>query len=62
MTVTELAQRLNVTTQAIHNRIRRGTIKAEKTNGSWTISEQECKRLLNGLQTDVNGHCDTCTR
>jgi hypothetical protein len=59
MTVTEVAKRLEVTTQAVHNRIRRGTIKAEKVNGSWKVGEEECKRLFGELEP-VDHTCTQC--
>ena len=71
LTVTELAKRLNVTSQAIHNRIRRGTLQASKIDGAWYVEQEEAERVLNAakpVENDVgtpieNGFdkpCKTC--
>ena len=70
-TVTELAKRLGVTSQAIHNRIRRGTLQAHKIDGTWYVEQEEAERVLNEakpveneggtrVETGVDKPCKTC--
>ena len=47
-TIPQLAKQLNVTVQALHQRIKRGTLNAEKVNGNWQVSQPEVQRLVNG--------------
>jgi hypothetical protein len=47
-TVSDLAHALGVTKNAIINRIRRGTLDAEKVNGIWRIPRGEYERVVNG--------------
>ncbi|MAE39555.1 MAG: hypothetical protein CML07_01275 [Psychrobacter sp.] len=73
LTVTELAKRLGVTSQAIHNRIRRGTLQATKLDGTWYVEPEEAERVLNiarpienesdtSVENGVDKPCETCKR
>ena len=49
-TIPQLAKQLNVTVQALHQRIKRGTLNAEKVNGNWQVSQPEVQRLVNSFK------------
>ena len=52
-TVSDLAHALGVTKNAVINRIRRGTLDAEKVSGVWRIPHGEYERVVNGAR--MNG-------
>lgn len=45
--IPEFAKMLNITPQAVHKRIRRGKLKAERREGSWFIPPEEVDRVVN---------------
>ncbi len=47
--VSELAQKLNVTTTTVRNYIKAGHLKAKKITGRWLIAEDDLKKFLNSL-------------
>ena len=51
-TVADLAHALGVTKNAVMNRIRRGTLVAEKVGGAWRIPRDEYERCVNGAPTN----------
>ncbi|MCH8293364.1 helix-turn-helix domain-containing protein [Candidatus Poribacteria bacterium] len=71
LTVTELAKQLGVTNQAIHNRIRRGTLQAGKIDGAWYVEQEEAQRVLDAakpvendvstsIENGIDKPCKTC--
>jgi DNA-binding Lrp family transcriptional regulator len=54
MTLSSLAKKLNVSHQALYNRIKRGTLNASKVDGTWYIDATECERVLQGFETVSN--------
>ena len=63
LTVGQAAQALNVTKQAIHNRIRRNAIQAEKIDGAWYILREEVERLKSANhepETEDKRVCNQC--
>ena len=62
LTIKQAAKTLQVKTQALYNRIRRGTIEAVQIDGTWYISQTEVERLGNKSdersETSVCGECN----
>jgi hypothetical protein len=58
-TVSDLAHALGVTKNAVINRIRRGTLDAEKVNGVWRIPRGEYERVVNGAPMNGAPTVDT---
>jgi predicted site-specific integrase-resolvase len=48
--VSELSQKLNVTTVTIRNYIKQGRLIGHKAMGRWFISEQDMVEFFNSLQ------------
>ena len=57
ITIPQLAKQLNISTQALHQRLRRGTLKADKIDGVWQVSQEESQRLIEDSQ-DVEDKVD----
>lgn len=48
--VSELSQKLNVTTVTIRNYIKQGKLRGQKAMGRWFISEQDMMEFFESLQ------------
>lgn len=48
--VSELSQKLNVTTVTIRNYIKQGKLRGQKAMGRWFIAEQDMVEFFNSLQ------------
>jgi excisionase family DNA binding protein len=48
--VSELSQKLNVTTVTIRNYIKQGRLRGHKAMGRWFIAEQDMVEFFNSLQ------------
>ncbi len=48
--VSELSQKLNVTTVTIRNYIKQGRLRGQKAMGRWFIAEQDMVEFFNSLQ------------
>jgi predicted DNA-binding protein YlxM (UPF0122 family) len=59
ITLPQLAKQLNVSAQALHQRLRRGTLRAEKIDGIWHVDQEEAQRLINDSQV-VEEECQNC--
>lgn len=51
VTTVEAAKHLGITRQAVHKRIRRGTIRAARVGRDWLIARSELQRQLRKEKT-----------
>lgn len=47
--VSEVSQKLNVTTATIRNYLKQGQLKGQKVTGRWFISAEDYSKFLNGF-------------
>jgi predicted DNA-binding protein YlxM (UPF0122 family) len=61
ITLSELADRLGVSLQALYGRIKRGTLKAEKKDGTWYVHQTVVEQVDAATEAQ-DKVCKTCER